>query len=114
MYTLSCKDFEFFEDAISWSKEESPSHVRKAIVGMLPDDINILSEEERLELLHDIDCVINEEPYTRIYFCSECNGSGEGRYEGVKCAACGGSGSPFLRQSKEDAQAEAAFDNDRF
>jgi RecJ-like exonuclease len=35
--------------------------------------------------------------------CSDCNGSGEGRYEGSTCRSCGGSGEIMVEAEHEDA-----------
>ena len=55
--------------------------------------------------------------------CSNCNGSGEGQYEGAKCSSCGGSGTAsrgdgdeddgdadHYRDEKSDREAEERYD----
>ena len=40
----------------------------------------------------EYDCPECEAEGRHIEICQNCNGSGEGRYDGTKCDSCGGSG----------------------
>ena len=44
--------------------------------------------------------------------CNQCNGSGEGMYDGTTCGKCGGSGEIDYRETDEDAKAE--YEAERF
>lgn len=41
-------------------------------------------------------------------YCSQCNGSGEGMYDGSKCHRCGGSGVERDNSDREEYEADRA------
>lgn len=54
------------------------------------------------DVVEDDDCPIDE------CYCSHCNGSGEGMYDGSVCRYCNGSGVERDDSRKEDWEAERA------
>ena len=45
-------------------------------------------------------------------YCPQCNGSGEGMYDGSKCGHCHGSGVERDESNREDWEAERAYQRD--
>ena len=41
-------------------------------------------------------------------YCPQCNGSGEGMYDGTRCGSCGGSGVERDNSRREDWEADRA------
>jgi hypothetical protein len=72
------------------TKDEAKQHF--ADVAALQDEIERLTNDDTLEELSEDDeaCVDEEESDDGI--CPNCDGSGEGMYEGTRCSACRGKG----------------------